>query len=213
VNHIATCIMSFAQAQDCIDRHINLWSKYNHNLFFYSSSDSYPNNTHGYELFKMGESGHSGTKSIVRHMLFFKHMVSLNYKWYLINDYDSINFINPIDIIGEEPLVFGNVFYQEIENQNIWKSPMFIHPPYIIHNTIMRQILQLNLSPQEERGFFDRWLGLCCTKLNIHPKDFLFSKTGYAKNTIEKEDLCPEIRQKKFIHGIKSQEVLDYILE
>ena len=208
---IASCVFSYSDAQDCIDRHIDLWRKYSFDLFFYSSEDSFPINTYGHKLYKIGKSGHNGEDSIKKHILFLNHMLKLGYDWYLINDYDSINLMNPVDIV-DNPAIFGNVFNQSLVDQSRWESPIFIHPPIVIHKTIMSKILELNLSPDKEHGFFDRWLGLCCVKLGINPENFLLQKIGYAMNTIEKEDLRPQIREKKFIHGIKSKEVLEYIL-
>jgi len=208
---ILQSILSSHISQGCIDRHIFHWKKHGLDTVFYSSKDSWPQNTYGCELYKMGKSGHNGKHAIDKHVMFLRHMLSLGYEWYLINDYDSINFINPTEII-DEPNILGNVFYQDITEQSIWQSPMYIHPPYIIHKSIIDKILNLNLSANIEHGMFDRWLGMCCYKLGIEPMDFLEEGMGYARNTIEKNHLTEIEQTHIFIHGIKTKEILDEIL-
>ena len=230
--------MAYSGAQSCIDRHIPYWEKYANELTFYSSKDSYPSSTHGHMLFQFGKSGHAGEHTIARHVLYFKHMLQSDADWYAINDYDSLILCDPLDLIKDrEPCIMGNVFRTwggkngntigrlklgHYYGKNIVDGcpKFYLHPPYIIHRSILDKITNSPVPFDVQGGYFDRWLGVSCEELQIPTVSFRRFKgldfierthNGFSVNKIDDRFLHDVKKEHVAIHGIKDKKVLEYI--
>jgi hypothetical protein len=156
-----------------------------------------------------GHACHHGPHSIERFRALLEYLEQQPYKWFLIQEYDSLSLIDPHQINGT---VRGNDFHGK---QDGFLGTTFIHPPLFFDKSTLQSILATAkpISNEAEKSFWDRWLGYVCELGRIEVKGW--GKQGFSQNTIEPEQIPDAVAAVKrgavHIHGVKTQECYDAI--
>lgn len=162
----------------------------------------------------VGHRQHHGRAAIERFALLLHQGVQSGHPYILFNEYDSLLYHLP-EAMRSQPGVHGFV-WTDGDPRNGFVGRHFIHPPIFMDRGSAASILSGAAkfrSLGDERGFWDRWLGMICEKARVpmHTTE----RHHFTRNTIEQSHLGMLLGALKagatWFHGVKSQEAFNMI--
>ncbi len=200
-------ISAHAEAQEVFDRHVPIWANNEAETLVYCPAESVVK-TH-LPVISFGAKGHHGDAVLYRYLWLMRFMARLDYDTFVIQEYDSFCLNREI---MTPPHYFGigaNVF-KASNPQPPFKGNSYLHYPLVIQCGIIKQVVHaMECSGSTEGGFFDRALGFCCQTMGLSVFDW--GEYGWSENTIVDGSVIPQ--RAVMIHGVKTKEVYDAILE
>lgn len=158
------------------------------------------------EVQAVGEAEHNGVTAIRRIQYMFEFMAGTAHNLYAFFEYDSF-------CLGQLPAFEGDIagnMFRDVESE-AFKGGMYFHPPVLFTNHGLQQIAaqMLQMQPTEERGMWDRFMGLAAKKAGLKCASFLDDGRGFARNTTHAQDQSELrkaiLRGARMIHGVKDE--------
>jgi hypothetical protein len=176
----------------------------------------------------VGEAEHHGPKSLIRHKLFLKELLSFEDKnWFLFNDSDSICLSPQIpSYLFAEPACWSN----EVQDINAGPSRLpkiAVQPPYFFHRSVLSALHSVAESGNYPPSFWNESTGAFLQTEAIdhyhmqlsHGSGFPVKnyRDGASFNTETDSDLelmCRHVRVwgRVFIHAIKTPRALQRVV-
>lgn len=212
-SNVIHLVMAHRDAQPTFDRHKHLWEKNGYPIIVICPEDNPVSTNHA--LIKIGSRQHHGKQAVDRFVKVINIGVEAGYPFILFDEYDSFCLEIPIKLMSMKG-VHGFV-WRDGDPKNGYKGNYFIHPPLLIDLESAVQIVQASETLRhmgDEKGFWDRWLGMVCEKQGI-PMNTT-EKFHFTRNTIEQGHfglLAESLKSgAKWFHGVKSKEAYNMIM-
>lgn len=205
-------VHAYGRGQDQFDRHQRLWAAHRLPIMVYAPQND-PVKTHFPQML-YGQSCKYGVEANRRIAFLLGLMSALEYRRFVFFEQDSFCLDPTIPWLNHH--FTGNVFRGEDAG---FKCKFYVHPPIVISKATADalSLASYDLSPEEEHGFSDRWLGLLCEQAKLCPESWIPFGLGFSRNTIESAEDVATARAaiKKgavMIHGVKSASVLNQLI-
>jgi hypothetical protein len=216
-----TIILAHGDALETIDRHFPIWKQNTDKLVFVSPNDN-PCVIDGFDCFTYEGRQHHGQLALKRQMFSFNIALMYESDYYVFMEYDAIMLKRP-----EPYSVFqGNIFNQRVitQKQKEWldKGACFIHFPWIFPKDVLKEFVEKATIDPNDNVAHDIWLARKCVELDIKVHNMLAfcdgTGEGFSQNTFDTpERIDAAVKAVKngayALHGIKTKEVLDKILQ
>jgi len=231
MHNITTIVFAHGDAILTINRHLPIWKAYTDNLLIVSPKDNLVS-IQGIDCLSIEKRQHHGPHTLARHLFAMK--VALIYKsdFYVFLEYDAIMLRRP------EPqlIIQGNLFNEQVFNskreESIKRGDCFLHFPWIFPSNKLKQFvehvdLSVENNPRDYKSYaHDIWIIQKLMKLNMEVRNLLGltpsapngTGEGYSRNSFDRPEFVSDaIRAVEngayALHGIKTKEVLEKILE
>lgn len=205
-------IMAHREAEATCRRHLPLWQSHNCDMIFYCPLNSIVNV--GYPVLAHGLASHHDTMANERFLKLLCLLEKTIYNQFIIYEYDAMSLRSDLSSFRKPDVLYGNVF-RDNRPEREFIGTTFVHPPLIFGRTALRRMLDVQISPSLEHGFWDRLLGLMIERAEIQTFDFLAAGHGFARNTIEPPEYATARNAARagayLFHGVKTEECLNHL--
>lgn len=222
MDNVTTVIFAHGDAIETINRHLPIWKAYTDNLLIVSPKDN-PCILQSIDCLSIDKRQHHGPHALKRHLFAMKAALGYNSDFYVFLEYDAIMLKRP------EPrtIVQGN-FYEAFycqDKDKIKNGKCFIHFPWIFPADKLKEFVDKVVLDPSEKIAHDIWLIQKLTELNFDVFNLLKTQTtpngsgeGYSQNSFDTpqqiENAIYQVKNGAYaLHGIKTKEVLEQILE
>ena len=222
---VATIIFAYGKAEEVARRHLPIWKEYTDELMIVSPTND-PCIIENIDCLTHSESQKLGHYSLRRQMFGLNAALGYNAKQYVFIEYDGFMLKRP------EPrsIIQGNLFNERIfverPEQPMEAGYCFLHFPWIFPADKLKEFVdKVKLEPNDDVSQ-DIWLIQKLMKLNMEVHNLFGWITsapngtgeGFSQNSFDTPELVSKaIHSAKngayALHGIKTKEVLEKILE
>lgn len=201
-------IMAHAEAKDTFLRHFPYWKmqteSLDHIMAWMPEDGKFQIDGLTYQT--VGKRQHHGPQALLRFRYMLEFLNGMDYDRFLIYEYDSFS-LEHVRIFPEE--FAGNLFPEPNAGKS-FLSPIYSHPPLVFSKVGLKKVCaEFRQMPEQESGFWDRWLGLAIHRAGLTTRSFMIDGTGFSLNTIH-PDHYPQVHNAIMkgavhIHGVKDE--------
>lgn len=212
-SNVIHIVMGHKDAQATFDRHMPIWEKNGYPIIVVTPENNPVSTNHA--LIRIGARQHHGREAIERFVRILQVGVEAGYPFILFDEYDSFCLEIPFRIMTEKGIHGWD--WRDKDPANGFKGTHFIHPPLFMDIETAVQIVQASETLRhmgDERGFWDRWVGMICEKqgIPIHTTETFH----FSRNTIEQGHMAllfDALKSgAKWFHGVKTEPVYNMIM-
>ncbi len=229
--NVTTTVFAHGDAIETINRHLPIWKAYTDNLLIVSPKDN-PCILNEIDCLSIEKKQHNGPHTLSRHLFAMKAALGYNSDVYVFLEYDAIMLRRP----ELRPITQGNLFHERFFNRRDEKSikqgHCYLHFPWIFPADKLKQFVKyVDLSVENDtqdriRYMHDVWITQKLMKLNMEVHNLLgltlnapngtgegFSRNSFDTPELVSDAICAVKNGAYALHGIKTKEVLEKILE